>query len=222
MAEEGPSEFEQRLLALFQTKATDEDPIIETLDKLVQEFGRDKVQQWFQGQSKNQNHLIHEFVRVGWGKTLEHAVKDLGFDMNVQRQYDKNTALHLAKWYKRPEMAELLLRLGADPTIKNKYDEAPEGLDELKEQMANIIWLDTGSCRSFRHRAFHLFRLELTSLDDPHILECAVIITDKNLKELERGQWIVHYERSDLEKLSEFHQVTFKSRSEGNEVISSR
>lgn len=56
---------------------------------------------------------------------------------------------------------------------------------------------------------------ELTSLDDPHILECAVIITDKNLNELERDHWVVHYEKADLEILSEFHQKTFKSISEG-------
>lgn len=148
MAGEGPSEFEQRLLALFQTKATEEDPIIETLDKLFQEFGRDKVQQWFQGQSKQKNQPIHEFVRMGWSKTLEHAVKDLGFDMNTQRQHDGNTALHLAKWYKRPDVAALLLQLGADQTVNN-YGEVPEGLDELKEQMSNIIWLDTGSRGTF-------------------------------------------------------------------------
>ncbi len=59
--------------------------------------------------------------------------------------------------------------------------------------------------------------LELTSSDDPHILECAVIITDKNLNELERGHWIVHYEKEELEKLSDFHQKTYKSRIDGTE-----
>ena len=62
-----------------------------------------------------------------------------------------------------------------------------------------------------------MYVLELTSLDDPHILECAVIITDKNLNELERGHWIIHYEQAELEKLSDFHQKTFKSRTNGTE-----
>ena len=57
--------------------------------------------------------------------------------------------------------------------------------------------------------------LELTSLDDPHILECAVIVTDKNLNELERGHWVVHWEKNELDKLSDFHQNTFKSRDQG-------
>jgi oligoribonuclease (3'-5' exoribonuclease) len=60
-----------------------------------------------------------------------------------------------------------------------------------------------------------MYFLELTSLDDPHILECAVIVTDKNLNELERGHWIIHYEKSELEKLSDFHQKTYMSRIDG-------
>lgn len=38
--------------------------------------------------------------------------------------------------------------------------------------MQNMIWLD----------------LELTSLDDPEILECTVIITDKSLTEVKKAQ----------------------------------
>lgn len=52
-------------------------------------------------------------------------------------------------------------------------------------------------------------------MDDPHILECAVIITDKHLNELERGHWIVHHESSDLEALSDFHKTTYKSIADG-------
>ena len=36
----------------------------------------------------------------------------------------------------------------------------------------NIVWID----------------LEMTSIENPEILECAVIITDKDLRELERGK----------------------------------
>lgn len=60
-----------------------------------------------------------------------------------------------------------------------------------------------------------LYVLELTSLDDPHVLECAAIITDKNLNELERGHWMIHFEKEELEKLSDFHKKTFKSRADG-------
>ena len=142
MAEE--QTLEQHLTALLQTKVTDENKIIEIFDKIVEKFGRDQVQRWFPPQTKQKNQLVHDFVRLGWSKTLEHSVKTLGFDINVQRQSDGNTPLHLAKWYKRAEMIDVLMQLGADRTIKNNYGEAPEGLDELKEQMSNIIWLDTG------------------------------------------------------------------------------
>lgn len=191
--------IEECLTSLVQTKTTDENQIIEILDKIVEKFGKDTVEQWFQPESKHKNLLIHDFVRLNWPKTLEHAVTSLGFNMNFQRQYDLNTALHLTKWYKRPEIATLLVRLGADVTIKNKYDETAEALEELKEEMAKIIWLD----------------LELTSLDKSEILECAVIVTDKNLNELERGHWVIHFEKEVLDKLENFHQTTFKSLSQG-------
>ncbi|CAF0766337.1 unnamed protein product [Adineta steineri] len=188
-----------RIQFLLSMKSTDEQAIIEALDQLVKDFGVDEVQRWYQPQSKHKNLLIHEFVRMGLMKTIEHAVKDLGFNINAKRESDGNTSLHLARWYKKPDVSELFQILGADITIVNNYGEVVEGLDQLKEKMMNIIWLDT----------------ELKSLDDPHILECAVIITDKHLKELERGQWIVRYEKAELEKLSSFHQNTFKSRSDG-------
>ncbi len=41
-----------------------------------------------------------------------------------------------------------------------------------KEKDSNIVWLD----------------LEMTSLKDPEILECAIIITDKDLNELVRSK----------------------------------
>ena len=65
MTGEGPLEFEQRFLTLFQMKATDEDPIIEALDQLVREVGRDQAQQWFLGQWKQKNQPMHESVRMG-------------------------------------------------------------------------------------------------------------------------------------------------------------
>lgn len=51
--------------------------------------------------------------------------------------------------------------------------------------------------------------------NDPRILECVVIITDKNLNELERGHWIIHYEKTELENISDFHQKIYKSRIDG-------
>ena len=60
-----------------------------------------------------------------------------------------------------------------------------------------------------------MYLLELTAWDDPHILECAAIITDRNLNELERGHWIIHYEKAELEKLSDNDQKRFRSKTNG-------
>eukprot|EP00930_Biecheleria_cincta_P016519 TRINITY_DN13405_c0_g1_i1.p1 TRINITY_DN13405_c0_g1~~TRINITY_DN13405_c0_g1_i1.p1 ORF type:complete len:1391 (+),score=290.36 TRINITY_DN13405_c0_g1_i1:102-4274(+) len=44
----------------------------------------------------------------------------------------------------------------------------------------------------------------------PFILEAAVIVTDKNLCELERGHWVLGgFTRQDLESLGEFHKANF-------------
>jgi oligoribonuclease (3'-5' exoribonuclease) len=44
--------------------------------------------------------------------------------------------------------------------------------DDDKGKALNIVWMD----------------LEMTSIENPEILECAVIITDKNLVELEKSK----------------------------------
>jgi oligoribonuclease (3'-5' exoribonuclease) len=79
------------------------------------------------------------------------------------------------------------------------------------------LWLAHNPFPFCNNHIISMHFLELTSSDDPHILECAVIITDKNLNELERGHWIIHYEKAELEKLSDFHQKTYKSRIDGRE-----
>jgi len=188
-----------RIQALLLMTVDDEEAIITTLDKLVKDFGVNEVQQWCVPQSRHKNLLIHEFVRLGLLKTIDHAANELGFNINVKRESDGNTPLHLVYWYRKSNIGELLKKLQADVTIENNYGESANDLERARESMMNIIWLDT----------------ELTSLDDPHILECGVLVTDKNLNELERGHWIIHYEKEELEKLSEFHQKTFKSRTDG-------
>jgi oligoribonuclease (3'-5' exoribonuclease) len=83
--------------------------------------------------------------------------------------------------------------------------------------MISALWLAHNPFPFCNNHIISMHFLELTSSDDPHILECAVIITDKNLNELERGHWIIHYEKAELEKLSDFHQKTYKSRIDGRE-----
>ena len=72
-------------------------------------------------------------------------------------------------------------------TIVNNYGESGNDMERKRESILNIVWLDTGKTDPYLVGILSIF-LELTSLHDPHILECAVIITDRNLNELERGQ----------------------------------
>ncbi|CAF1342081.1 unnamed protein product [Didymodactylos carnosus] len=182
------SELNEELLILLKIKDSEQE-FKTKFDELVQKYSLDRIVQW---ENKKSN-FIHELV-LTWQLNL---VKDLSerynLNINLQHRKDLCTPIHLASWHKNVEMYELLRNLGADRTIKNKYCELPG------ESILNIIWLD----------------LELTSLHDPQILECAVIITDKDLNELERGQWVVHFEQKDLNDLDEWHKKTFKSVTDG-------
>jgi len=71
--------------------------------------------------------------------------------------------------------------------------------------------------------------LEMTSsiyddLSQPEILEAALIITDKELRELARGHWVVEHTAETLASLSRWHQSNFATEKEGgnglfNEVL---
>ncbi|CAE8635023.1 unnamed protein product, partial [Polarella glacialis] len=74
-----------------------------------------------------------------------------------------------------------------------------------QERCTNLIFLD----------------LELTSgfydFDQkPWILEAAIIVTDKELQEQERGHWVIGgFSHSDLENLGEFHKANFRDAQPG-------
>ncbi len=130
--------------SLLSMPTDNEQPIIASLDILVKDFGVDEVQRRCVPQSRHKNLLIHEFVRLGLLKTIEHAVNELGFNINEKRESDGSTALHLAYWYQKPSIGELLKKLQADMTIANNYGESANDLEQTREKMMNIIWLDTG------------------------------------------------------------------------------
>lgn len=142
-----PKTCSERIESLLSMKFDDEQAIIANLDQLVEEFGIEEVQRLCIPKSRQKNLLLHEFVRLGLLKTIEHAVSKLGFNVNIQRESDENTSLHLAYWYKNPAVGELLKQLQADVTIKNKYGESVSDLERTRESMMNIIWLDTGKIK---------------------------------------------------------------------------
>ncbi|CAF0910802.1 unnamed protein product, partial [Didymodactylos carnosus] len=209
--------LENRISELFALK-DNEQAMINALDALVKDFGQKEVQTWRNQSTKHKHSLILELILTWHTQLVRHAVEKYKFDLNVQRESDDNTPLHLCGWYQKAEMFALLIELGADTTLKNKYDELAAGLNEYQQKAMNIVWLDTGKVFFYcRHQSLITIIpiLELTSLDDPHILECAIIITDKDLNELERGNWIIHYEQDELDKLSEWHQKAFTARDKG-------
>lgn len=122
----------------------DEQAIIAILDNFSKDFGVEEVHRWCVPQSRHNNLLIHEFVRLGLLKTIEYAANELGFDINVKRESDGNTPLHLAYWYQKPKIGELLKNMQASMTIANNYGESVNDLERNREKMMNIISLDTG------------------------------------------------------------------------------
>lgn len=136
--------LDERIESLLSMTLSDEQAIADTLDKLVKDFGVDEVQKCHVPRSKHKHVLIHEFVRLGLSKTIEHAIAELSFNINPQREVDGCTPLHLAYWYQQPNIAEILRTFKPDATIKNNYGESVDDLERIRESMMNIIWLDLG------------------------------------------------------------------------------
>mmetsp|Transcript_90916 Transcript_90916/g.161837 ORF Transcript_90916/g.161837 Transcript_90916/m.161837 type:complete len:350 (+) Transcript_90916:60-1109(+) len=174
------------------------------LRELVQEHGREVIEAWSDGRNKHQHKLVHIAASKNFRATI-YTMAELGFNLNVQRKSDSCTPLHVAVFYKKRRVADALLQSGADPTLKNSYGEAcDEKYDQLVASYQNIIWLD----------------LELTGGfyddGDKRILEVAAIITDKDLNELGRGQWVVgEFSEADLNGFKDFHQINFRDAEDG-------
>ena len=150
--------------------------------------------------SKHQNRLPHVLVLQNKLKSLR-LFAELGGNINATR-IDGNTPLHVAVWSEKKDAFELLKELGANLHIKNNYEETPSDLLHKKSNVDNIIFLD----------------LELTCLPCngiPKILECAVVITDGKLEELERKEWVIHFEKNELDSLSPWHQKFFADTANG-------
>ena len=79
------------------------------------------------------------------------------------------------------------------------FRETPQQALEMRAKAARMIWLD----------------LELTELDDPQIMECAVIITDEHLNEIASATWVVHFDEAQLAALGEWHQRYFAAPQDG-------
>ncbi|CAF1077214.1 unnamed protein product [Rotaria sordida] len=174
-----------------------ESTIIEQLDDLIKRYGVMEIEAWRNMSNGTNNTLLHELVDRHYLDVIQYIVSKFNLKVLIKRETDNITPFELAHLLQDWRMCNLLLELGDDKTSTNIYDQYV--MKKQKDKMMNIVWMD----------------LEFTSFDNPEILECAVIITDKDLNELERKEWIVHFEKEVLDGLSEWHQNAFKDRNDG-------
>jgi len=155
-------QLQTELIQLLLLGKDNQRSIIKRLDELIITYGMLKIQSWRNFSNRKKNTLLHELVEMELLDVVRHFLKTNKFNINIRRESDGITPFQLAIQNQNIEMCNLLKQFGADQI---ETEDAKN-----KENKMNIVWLD----------------LEMTSLEDPEILECAVIITDKDLNELER------------------------------------
>uniref|UniRef100_A0A0G4G2M4 Exonuclease domain-containing protein n=1 Tax=Chromera velia CCMP2878 TaxID=1169474 RepID=A0A0G4G2M4_9ALVE len=158
----------------------------------TEENGKEKIQKW-RSADKHKASLIHLAASKDKDEVCKWLVKEAGCDVNAQRESDQGTALHLSIWFGSEKATKVLKDLGADLDLKNAYEETAHDMHSKMEKYKNIVWLD----------------LELTSLDDPKILELAVCVTKKDLTVVAEKEWVIHFDQATMEGLSPWHQKTF-------------
>ncbi|CAF3456712.1 unnamed protein product [Rotaria sp. Silwood1] len=175
----------------------DQSLMINRFDKLIKKVGVDPIAEWRNPVNQKGNTLLHELVEKNCPDVIQHLARSHKLDIDVPRESDDKTPLDLAQFKDNEDMVNLLDELNDEKITQQSPDGDVSEVDKRKR--LNIVWLD----------------LEMTSIEDPKIMECAVIITDKYLRELERDQWVVHYDQKELDTLGQWHQEQFKSVDEG-------
>lgn len=160
-------ELQADLLKFLSAGRTDQKAIIERLGRFYSEYGSKMIQKW-RNASNKKNSLLHEFVEREMSDVIQYLILDREFDKNIRRDSDGLTPFQLAQKNRSSSIVKVLLELGVEQI---ETDDVGSWMsDDGGEKAMNIVWMD----------------LEMTSIEDPEILECAVIITDKNLVELEK------------------------------------
>jgi len=163
------AQLQTDLLRFLSTGKTDPTAIRERLEKFYYDYGALMINKW-RNTSNKRNSLLHEYVEKEIPEVVRYLVLERKFDVNVRRDSDGLTPLQLAIQNKSAEISTVLKELGADDILTE--DVGAWLSDDDKGKALNIVWMD----------------LEMTSIENPEILECAVIITDKNLVELEKSK----------------------------------
>lgn len=170
------------------------------LVKLVERHGLEAVQQW-KDESKNRHRLMHIAVCKNYSSLIQIMVGTLGFNVNIPRDSDQCTPMHLAMFYTKAQSIKKLKDLGADLSLKNSYGESCDAkYANFVNSYQHIIWLDM----EFTHGHYE------SLANHQQVLEAGLIITDKDLNELGRGHWVVGgYTQDFLLSLAPWHQEHF-------------
>eukprot|EP00392_Amoebophrya_sp_AT5.2_P017489 g17851.t1 len=215
----------------------------ELITTLIHQYGADAVEKWKhssgaaarqQEQQKPYNvfepgastaapdlnqgsRIIHLCVLRNFPALLHTLVCDYDFDVDITRDSDRNTAMHLALFETRKkDMVEKLDYLGADLTRKNAYGiECEKAFQAFQNSKENIIFLDLELTKG---RIMCFYEGEDEVGIPRRIMELACVITDKNLRELGRGSWVIKgFSKEFLLTLPYFHQKNFRDSGHGRE-----
>merc|ERR1712060_184881 len=69
--------------------------------------------------------LLHSYAAGGHVGLLRALLEGKACSVDVRREKDGCTALHIAKYRQRADAAKLLLDFNADPDARNKFGETP-------------------------------------------------------------------------------------------------
>ena len=134
---------------------------------VVVERGVGVVENWRKERDKHKHHLIHLALERNFMEVVKVMVSELGFDPNIPRRSDRCTPLHLAIWFKYPEMAKLFISLGADRKLENSYGEScGEKYEKFIESRDRLLDADTIEALLCNHRMLE------KHFDDNHLLAC--------------------------------------------------
>jgi ankyrin repeat protein len=159
-------QLQSELLDVLSMGKDDQKNIIKRLDKIIRISGIGSIEKWRNSTNNKSNSFLHELVERELSDVICFVVKEHKLNINIKRESDGWTPLQLASKKQNSEMCNLLKKIGASKVETADILERPME----NQQAMNIVWLD----------------LEMTCIENPEILECAVIITDKNLNELIR------------------------------------
>lgn len=184
------------------------------LSDLVAAHGKDVLESW-KDSTKHRHRLIHLAVARNYSKAVTNMVEVHGFDVNIARDSDQCTPMHLAMFYKKAATIDALRGLGPDLTLKNKYSESCDAkYAAYIESFHNIIFLDL----ELTHGHYEGLPGGTREGQVAEILEVAVVITNKDLEELGRGHWVIGgFSKDQLEAMSDFHQQHFRDAGPGGE-----